>query len=138
MSIAVMSPQTAAGELSLRSFLELLEKESPREMIRISRPVDPARFEVTAILKHLENRGKFPLVRFEQAKNLRGEISPYHLLSNVYASRERCALALGLKPEQAGMELSLEYARRLEQPLPPVLIGAAQAPVKQVTARGEQ
>ena len=138
MSIAVMSPQTAAGELSLRSFLELLEKESPREMIRISRPVDPARFEVTAILKHLENRGKFPLVRFDQPKNLKGDVSPYPLLSNIFATRERCALALGLKPEQAGMELSLEYARRLEHPLPPVLLEASQSPVKQVIARGEQ
>ena len=138
MSIAVMSPQTAAGELSLRSFLELLEKECPREMIRISRPVDPARFEVTAILKHLENRGKFPLVRFDQPKNLKGDVSPHPLLSNIFATRERCALALGLKPEQAGMPLSLEYARRLEHPLPPVLLEASQSPVKQVIARGEQ
>ena len=139
MSIAATTPQTtAAAELTLRSFLEMLEKEHPREMIRISQPVDPARFEVTAILKHLENRGKFPLVRFDQPKNLHGNLVPYPLLSNIYATRERCALALGLKPEQAGMELSLEYARRLEKPLTPVVVDRSQAAVKEVVARGEE
>src|SRR3970040_3135123 len=113
MSVATVNPQTAAAtsESSLRHCLETLEKDHPEQMVRISRPVDPARFEVTAILKHLENRGKFPLVRFDQPKNLHGNLVPYPLLSNIYATRERCALALGLKPEQAGMELSLEYAR---------------------------
>ena len=50
----------------------------------------------------------------------------------------RSALALGLKPEQAGMELSLEYARRLEKPLAPVVVDRAQAPVKEVITRGEE
>ena len=94
--------------LDLRGFLERLEKEHPAEMIRVNRPVDPAQFEVSAVLKHLENRGKFPLVYFEQPKNLHGQVSKHPLLSNVFASRERCAVAMGLAPEQSGMELSLE------------------------------
>jgi UbiD family decarboxylase len=140
MGIATLKPETAAatGELSLRSFLEKLERNHPEQMIRVSRPVDPARYEVTAVLKHLENRGKFPLVRFEHPQTLHGKPSPYPLLSNIYATRERCAVALGLPPEQAGMALSLEYARRLTNPLPPVLVDRSQAPVKEVVEREEE
>src|SRR3990172_4217410 len=139
MSIATVNPKTAGAtiELYLRPFLETLEQENPRQLIRVSRPVDPARYEVTAVLKHLENRGKFPLVQFERPQTLHGNPSPYPLLSNIYATRERCAVALGLPPEQAGMALSIEYARRLTNPLPPVLVDRSQAPVKEVVAREE-
>ena len=124
-------------ELSLRQFVEGLERHHAKEVVRVRIPVDPAKFEVTAVLKHLENRGQFPLVRFEQPVNLLGDRADGELLSNLYASRERCALALGLGVEQAGMALSLEYARRLKQPLAPVTVTAAEAPVKDVVVRGE-
>lgn len=138
MKSAVLNSETkvSAGSASLRNFLELLERERPRDVLRIRKPVDPARYEVSAILKHLENRGKFPLVCFEQPKNVQGGASAFQLLSNVYASRERCARALGLPAEQSGMPLSLEYARRLEAPIGPVRISAAEAPVKEVVVRG--
>src|SRR5579885_825180 len=127
-----------AAELSLANFLSKMEKESPGEVIRITRPVAPAEFEVSAILKHLENQGKFPLLVFEKPKDVQGRPSQLPLLSNIYATRERCAVAMGLKPEQAGMPLSLEYARRLENPILPVRIGRSEAPVKEVVARGEE
>ena len=127
----------SAGELSLATFIEQMEREFPSQVIRIGRPVDPAKFEVSAILKHLENRGKFPLLIFEKPKDQHGNISPLPLLSNIYASRERCAVALGMKPEQAGMEMSLEYARRLENLIAPVRIEPSEAPVKEVVERGE-
>ena len=127
---------TAAGELSLRSYLTQLEREHPGEVLRISRPVDPAQYEIAAILKHLENLGKFPMVYFAQPKDLNGRIAVHPLISNVFASRERCTVALGLRVEQSGMELSLEYACRLKNPLAPVQIARSQAPVKQMVARG--
>ena len=139
MSITAINPQTAsqAGKDSLRSFLRLLEQSHANEILRVSRPVEPSKFEVSAVLKHLENRGKFPLVYFEHPKDVLGRPSSFPLLSNVFASRERIALALGLRPEQSGMELSLEYARRLQHPVPPVRIERSEAPVKQVVTRGD-
>ena len=88
MSIATVNPQaaTATGELSLRRFLELLAKQHPEQMIRVNRSVDPARFEVTAVLKHLENRGKFPLVQFERPQTLHGKPSPYPRFWNGFNS----------------------------------------------------
>ena len=43
MGATVLNSKTSAAvaELSLRDFLNLLDKDFPTEMIRISRPVDP-------------------------------------------------------------------------------------------------
>ena len=59
-----------------------------------------------------------------------GKPSPFPLLSNIFASRRRCALALGMNPEDEGLPLSLEYARREEKLLEPVVIASQKAPVK--------
>src|SRR5919199_5156455 len=116
---------------ALREFLALLEERYPEQVVRVSREVDPANFDVTAILQHLENRGRYPLVCFEQPRNLLGEVSRFPLVSNVYASRERCAIALGLEPADAMLGLSLEYGRREERSLTPQIVAPAEAPVKQ-------
>jgi 3-polyprenyl-4-hydroxybenzoate decarboxylase len=50
-----------------RQFLEQLERDSPHEVIRIKKPVDPAAFELTALLVHLERQGKFPVLLLERA-----------------------------------------------------------------------
>src|SRR5919199_6291693 len=122
---------------ALREFLALLEERYPDQLVRVSREVDPANFDVTAILQHLENRGRYPLVCFERPRNLLGEVSRFPLISNVYATRERCAVALGLPPEQAMLGLSLEYARREERSLPPLVVDRAAEPVKQWVQVGD-
>jgi UbiD family decarboxylase len=122
---------------ALREFLTLLEERYPDQLLRVSREVDPANFDVTAILQHLENRGSYPLVCFEQPRNLLGEVSRFPLVSNVYASRERCAIALGLEPSDAMLGLSLEYGRREERSLAPQVVRRAEAPVKDWVQTGE-
>jgi UbiD family decarboxylase len=137
---ATAAPQKRAdaAELSLATYLKNLEARFPQDVIHVTQPVEPAKFEVSAILKHLENRGKFPMLVFDHPRDVNGDSSPLPLLSNIYATRERCAVAMGMEPGQASMEMSLEYARRLENPLPPVNINRSEAPVKQVVERGEQ
>src|SRR5205085_7518271 len=109
----------------------------PDQLVRVPREVDPAAFDVTAILQHLENRNRYPLVWFEQPRNLHGAVARFPLVSNVYATRERCAIALGLEPAQAMLGLSLEYARREERSLAPVVVSAADAPVKEWVQTGD-
>src|SRR5919205_2894526 len=121
----------------LREFLDLLERRYPDQIVRVHKEVDPASFDVTAILQHLENRDRYPLVLFERPRNLKGEVARFPLVSNVYATRERCAIALGLEPSQAMLGLSLEYARREERSLDPVTMTADEAPVKQWVRRGD-
>ncbi len=104
--------------------------------MHVTKPVDPARFQATAVLQRLEEQDKFPLVVFDRPLNLHGRPSAFPLIMNVYASRERCALALGLGADQAGQEFSIEYAHREERRVPPVVIAPDAAPVKEVVRAG--
>jgi 2,5-furandicarboxylate decarboxylase 1 len=119
----------------LREFIGFLESEHPDQLLRIDAPVDPANFDVTAILEHLNKRGERPLVIFEHPLSLKQEDSRIPVVSNVFATRERCALALGMSREDSGLALSLEYARRGTLPLPPEVITTQKAPVKEVIRR---
>src|SRR6266540_5588188 len=123
--------------LDLRDYLERLERESPADLVHVTEPVDPTRYGVTAVLQRLEDLGRYPLVVFDRPLDLNGKASRFPLVSNVYATRERCAHALGLRPDQAQLELSLEYARREEGRLDPLLVPNDSAPCKQVVLRGE-
>lgn len=122
--------------LALRDFIALAEKEQPGNVVHIDEVVDPAGFEVTAILQRLENEGRNPLAIFHQPKNLLGEISEFPVVTNVFAERERCALALGLTTAEAKFPLSLEYGRREQGSVSPTVVPAAAAPVKEVIATG--
>lgn len=123
---------------SLRTFIERLEREHPEQVVHVTEPVNPARFEVTAVLKHLELRRKYPLVVFDRPLDLLGQPSPLPIATNIYATRERCAMALGLRPEDAMVGLSLEYARREEQRVAPEIVSDEDAPVKEVVRTGDQ
>lgn len=126
----------AAGLSPLRTYLARLEEHHPNWVVHVTQPVDPARFQVTAVLQQLEQRGSFPLVVFDRPLNLRGEASAFPLVSNIYATRQRCALAMGLRPDQAYQDLALEYARREERRIPPLRILPAEAPVKEIIRSG--
>ncbi|HXG52723.1 MAG TPA: UbiD family decarboxylase [candidate division Zixibacteria bacterium] len=123
--------------MDLSAFLHDLEERLPQDLLRVERPISPAAFEVTALLQHLENEKAFPAVIFDRPLSLKGAPSPFPLLSNVFASRRRCALALGLDPDDSRLPLSLEYARREERLLDPITVPAEQAPVKEVIRRGD-
>ena len=123
---------------NLRSFLDRLEARLPEDFVRVEREIDPAKFEVTAVLQHLENERRFPLILFERPRNLKGRPSAFPLLSNVFATRGRCALALGMDPAEQELPLSLEYAAREEKLIPPVHLSGSEAPVKEIIKRGEE
>jgi UbiD family decarboxylase len=122
---------------ALGAFLQQLEGRLPDDFLRVEREIAPDKFEVTALLQHLENQRRFPVLLFTRPRNLKGEVSSFPLLSNVFATRSRCALALGMDPQDVGLPLSLEYARREEMLLPPVVIPTHEAPVKRVIKRGQ-
>jgi len=140
MNVLVTSPtsKSSARPSELRDFLNLLERDHPKELLRISEEVNPANFEVTAILANLEQKGINPMVLFERPVNQLGKVSPFPLVTNIYSSRTRCALALGMQAHQNQIELSLEYSRREQCRIPPVRISAVMAPVKQVVKIGDE
>jgi len=122
--------------LNIRKYLRDMEDKLPHDLITIPREINPAAFEVTALLEHLERENLFPALLFEKPLNLKGEVAQFKLITNVFATRKRCAVALGLPPEKWKLELSLEYARREANPLKPVIISPSEAPVKEVIKTG--
>src|SRR5918912_3139152 len=114
----------------LSGFISRISAEFPDQVVTIRRPVRASEYEVTAILQHLDDRGEAPMTLFEQPTNMLGEPSEFPIVSNVFGTRERCALALDFPPEQSKLPLSLEYARREREPVPPQVIAPADAPVK--------
>ncbi len=122
----------------LGGFIKHLHQHHPQELLEIDRCVKPKQFEVTAVLKHLTNLNRFPTVLFQRCENLRGQESGIPIVANLFARRERCALALDFPPAQAQMPLSLHYAHLEKQHVDPVVIPEEKAPVKEMIFTGDR
>jgi 2,5-furandicarboxylate decarboxylase 1 len=122
----------------LRSYLDLLEKTLPHELLRIDKPVDPAGYGVTALLQQLEDRRLFPTVLFSNPLNLQGGASLFPVIANLYSSRQKLALAMGLSPDDWKQTLSLKYSAAEKDLKRPIALGSAEAPVKEVTKVGAE
>ncbi|MDR0491007.1 MAG: UbiD family decarboxylase, partial [Oscillospiraceae bacterium] len=120
----------------LRAFLDQVKKEHPHLYASVEKPVNPADFDVTAILEHMSLKKKDPLVLFEKPKNLGGEVSDIRLVSNVFATRERCALALDWPMDKCNHDLTMEFARLDRERVKPLSVEKSAAPVKDIVLTG--
>jgi 2,5-furandicarboxylate decarboxylase 1 len=108
----------------LRSFVDAYERAFPGEVVHVAEPISTD-FDVMALVLEYERRRRFPILLLEQ---VRGSDIP--IVCNVVASRRALAFALGV-PE-AG--LALEYARRIKDPIKPVVV--ADPPFRQRVLTG--
>jgi len=122
----------------LRGFIDEVREQHPEDMADVWPTVNPANFEATAILQHLDLDKRYPLTYFHKPLDLNSNQSRFGLVSNVFGTRERCADALGVPREQAGMPLSLEFARLEREQVASELVAPTQAPVKEVVLDQEQ
>lgn len=122
----------------LQSFLEKIGKEYPQNLLKIEREIDPLSFEVSAIIKHLINKNNYPIVLFKNTINLNRNRSQFSMVDNLFATRELCALAMGLPPDKSDMSLSLEFAKRETQKVKPVVLDKREAPVKEVIKQDKE
>jgi 2,5-furandicarboxylate decarboxylase 1 len=109
----------------LRTFIADLESKSSQEVARVEKALSP-RYEISAILTHLERSKQFPLLFFTKVK---GSNAP--VVINALASRRLMATALQCNPE----ELAKEFSERQAQPIPPVEVSAA--PVQELVKLGD-
>lgn len=130
-------PPNGSGSIT-QEFIEAVEKWDPSQVLRVNDEVNPADFGVTGVLAALEERGQFPMVVFERPLTVNGDPSPMPVLTNVFASRERCAIAQGLDPSTAGLGLSLDFSERERGELEPMIVAPEDAPVRQVELIGEE
>jgi len=128
----------AAGSApqSLDAYLATI-RDRPSEFRTVSRPVEPANFDVTAILEHLDRRREYPAVLFEHPSTLHGQPSQFPLLANLWGTRARCAEMLGLEPHQSGRELGLRYAEIMRNTIQPIVVGRDDAPVQAHVYQGQ-
>jgi UbiD family decarboxylase len=110
----------------LRSYLDLLKRRRPDELVIVSRPIDPVH-EITAFVVKLEREARRrPVLVFE---NVRGTRFP--VLTNLHASRARLALAINASPEAT----LPTYLSAMERPIAPRVVESG--PVKDVVLKGD-
>ena len=111
----------------LRSYLDVLKRKRPDDLVIVSREIDPA-WEITALVVKLERELKRrPVLLLEQVRGTR-----FPVLTNLHASRARLALALGAAPDA----LLGTYLNAMEKPVAPRVVPTG--PVKEVVLRGGQ
>ena len=83
----------------LRMYLEYLEKEKPETVLRVKKPMKVA-YEISALQRKLDALKKYPVMIIERPILDNGEESAFPVVTNLTASRELCAEAMGLDGEQ--------------------------------------
>jgi UbiD family decarboxylase len=109
----------------LRAFIADLEAKSPEKVARVSRAISP-RYEISALLTHLEKRKRLPLLYFE---NVSGYDAP--VVINAQATRDLLSAAM----ECSTHDLARQFAERQAKPLPPVTVD--NAAVQEVVELGD-
>jgi len=123
---------------SLRTFLEDCRKEIPSEIVHVKKEVDPAHYDVTAIIKHLDGMKKFPILIFERPLNLNGKPSDVKLVMNCEISQRKTQIALGLPREMNRTQMAERCLELEERRIPPIIVNRKDAPVKEVVKAGAQ
>jgi UbiD family decarboxylase len=108
----------------LRAFL----REAAGGVRVVERPIG-VRHEATALQHALGRLGLFPVLWLARPRLADGSVSTFTAVTNLTASRETTARALGLSHHTRAAE---EIAERCRRPLAPVVVAREEAPVKEV------
>lgn len=114
----------------LHLFLSQYEELYPEEVVHIEKEVS-ARYQVTALVTHLEKEKRFPVLVFHNVSNEQGK-SPYPLVTFMMSSRKRLASLMETSVDQVGPA----FCQRLQQGMKPMVVSRSKAPVKEVVEVG--
>lgn len=117
----------------LRKFLNALRAKCPDEIIEVETRTS-CNLSIPSVLWNLEKKGTYPLVSFKNPTNVKGDPSDFSLVTNVFASRRRCAHVLNSTPEKVG----LDYFRLEGEIKKPSIVSTDKAPVKEVIETGKE
>lgn len=116
---------------NLRTYLDEIEKAHPEAILRIQKPMRVA-YEISALQRKLDAEKRYPIMIIEKPILDNGDVSRFPLVTNLTASRELCAEALGIHPQRVAMEYRDRVANRID----PVMVSRDKAPVKEVIETG--
>ena len=111
---------------SLRSFLRMVERDFPEELLRIRAPVR-ADLDITSLVFELERAGKSPVVIYE---NVEGHTMP--VVTNIAGNRKLLAACLGVDPA----ELPTAFRERCQKYIPCEVV--KDAPWQEIVLEGDQ
>lgn len=134
-----MSRKAGGGSapMSLTSYLDQI-RDDPAEFRTVSRTVNPMNFDVTAVMAHLDLRGEYPTVQFNNPLNMHGKPSKFPIVTNLFATRERCAEAVGLPRSEAGSQLGSRFSELVDRKREPIVVTSANAPVHANVFQGKK
>jgi UbiD family decarboxylase len=123
---------------SLQTYLADVERLLPNELVRITETVDPANYDCTAIVKHLDALKKFPVVVFERPLDYHGKPGPVRLVLNAEISLGKARVALGAPFSSTRAQLVEECLRREAASIPPIVVPPDEAPIKENVRAGDE
>lgn len=103
-------------------------------LLAVDQDVDPAAFEATALLEHLEAGGPPPPVIFNRARALDGSIGRFRLLFNAFASLPAVAAALRCNAPNWPAVLH-HYVAQVRTLMDPIVVADVPAQQHRVTGR---
>jgi len=115
----------------LRTFLNAWREENPDDVVSVEKGIS-AKWETTCLQSALDRAGKQPVLVYKNITNIFGEKTSHPLISNILASRRRSAALLGLSAN----EIAAKYGALGERSIPPEIIDAKRAPVKECISKG--
>jgi 2,5-furandicarboxylate decarboxylase 1 len=109
----------------LRYFLEEVQEKDAENLVRVKKEVDP-KFELCGVLRKFQDQGSYPLVYFERVKGTK-----FPVISNVFASKSRLALALRARESH----LLQDYMANEDKRIPSKMV--EDGPVKENIVKGK-
>jgi len=109
----------------LRQYLDELHDKLRDEIVTVDRRVDP-KFELSAVLRKLQDLNQFPAAHFHNVKG-----SKFSVVSNLFASPKRLALALDADPNN----LIQDYLRSEGKRIKPKIVRKAPVHENVITGR---
>jgi UbiD family decarboxylase len=121
---------------SLRTFLDDMRRQYPREVVTVGKTVNPANYDVTAVVKHLGALKKFPILIFERPLDVHGRACDMKLVIGAENTQRKVQVALGLAAQTDRAEMARECLRREANKIEPVIVSREAAPVKEIIRTG--
>jgi len=116
--------------IDLRSFL----RDHAQRVCRIGEPVSVDQ-EITALQHLIEYEPEQPVFLIEKPTRVDGRPSTIPVVTNLCADRQLIAEILGF---QSHRDAARELTSRIANPITPVVVSAAEAPVQQIIQRGAE
>src|SRR3972149_4925269 len=123
----------------LREFVQFLEREHPEEIVRITKEIDPKECEHAAFEEYFLQKGKYPLLVFENVKTMGGNRWEGLYTIDPTNSSRRLAIAYGLDVNNSTLfDVVLKHQEAMQHPEKPLVVDKDLAPVKEVVYTGDE